>query len=189
MSDAWMLTFSGAEIQFKDFKPTDVCLDDITVSLARKARFNGHTTERVRNIYSVAQHSCLVHDRIEEQFPDSYQMRMAALMHDASEAYLPDMHPHLKTMFPGFKELENTFHGVIAERYGFDRTGDSYRAIKEVDLRMLATERRDLMAFGRREWEMLDDVEPYPEHIRCWSIEEGRNEFLIRFSQCLGLMS
>src|SRR6185503_5589264 len=56
--------------------------------LANLSRFGGHT----RAFYSVAQHSVIVSQLVEERGGDA-EDAFAALMHDATEAYLGDM-PH-----------------------------------------------------------------------------------------------
>ena len=109
--DPWMLTRSSKELDFFNPRPEDITIEDIAVSLAHKARFNGHTVGRIDQIYTVAQHSCHVHDYVAQEFPRVGELRLYALLHDASEAYLPDVHTQLKDHLQGFRKLEA---GVVA---------------------------------------------------------------------------
>ena len=77
----WILTWSGK--RFDLFEPTPEMIDprDIAQALGTIARFNGHTKEH----YTVAQHSVIVANLV----PPEHQL--AALLHDATEAYIGDM--------------------------------------------------------------------------------------------------
>ena len=184
----WLLTKTGKRVDFLDPKPGQITIEDIAWALAGKPRFNGHTVPRVR--YSIAQHSCLVHDRIQGEHPDCWATRLSALLHDAPEAYLPDLHTQLKTLLTGFRDLEGRFAEAISERYGLpDLSYEKKSEIKKVDRRMLATERRDLMAPGGDDWATLTGAgEPYATEIKPWPTETAYHEFLYRYGECIGLM-
>lgn len=70
--------FGGSHVDPFDFKPADVDIDTISHALAHQCRYAGH----VARFYSVAEHCCILFDRLRDPW---------ALMHDAAEAYLPDM--------------------------------------------------------------------------------------------------
>ena len=132
MSD-WFQTYTGK--QFHPMDPTvdeiDIC--DIARGLSMIARFNGHTLFH----YSVAQHSLLVSENV----PNA--VRLEALLHDASEAYLGDMVRPLKRSMPEYRAAEDRLERVIAERFGLIYPWPA--EVKEADNRALMTERRDCL--------------------------------------------
>jgi hypothetical protein len=114
---------------FSSFTPN---IEVIASALCFVNRYNGHA-----GAYSVAQHSIHVHQQIKFLFPNDYRLQMAALLHDAPEAYLGDITSPLKSLLPDYKEIESHYHKVIDKYYGIE-TKDP--RIKEVDLKILATE-------------------------------------------------
>jgi len=73
---------------------SDICWEDMAVGLA-VPRFGGHALPGAdgNRIYSIAQHSVVLHDYFAPI--DSYSARYA-LLHDAEEAYMGDIHGPLK---------------------------------------------------------------------------------------------
>ena len=117
----WMQTASGRAFDLLTPRPAQVSLDDIAHALARIARFSGHTPE----VWSVAAHSRLV-TRIVAQRSSDRELRLAALLHDAHEAYLGDMTRPVKEALawldPGAREtwrlLEQRIQGAIHHAFG-----------------------------------------------------------------------
>ncbi len=106
---------------------------------------------------------------------------MIALLHDASEAYLCDVPRPLKQVFDVYKEAEARLELIIFERFGllYDEMG----AVRDVDDRLLLTERRDLMAPGH--W-MVDESRCYPTAIVPWTSQYAEHQFLRRFNELQG---
>jgi hypothetical protein len=107
---------------------------------------------------------------------------LAALMHDASEAYLGDLpHPikHRSQLGAAFREAEEPLDRVIRDRFSIT---DASTAIKRIDRAVLATERR---AFSgeRWHWPELAGVEPLELELRAWSPDEAAEAFVRRFEE------
>lgn len=147
----------------------DVAIEDIAHGLAYQCRFNGQT----RTFYSVAQHSIIVAALVPEE------QRLAALLHDAAEAYLGDMVKPLKLLLPEFSAIEEQVSAIIAEKFGL--SGFAFPEIKRADLIALATEKRDLMPYSTESWETLRGISPLPQIIGPMSPEEAKAEFLAAF--------
>lgn len=175
--EPWMLTKTGLHFHFLDPKPEAICIEDIAWALSRKARFNGHTTNMIP--YSVAQHCCHAHDQMLVGTENCNDL-MWALLHDATEAYLPDVNSTLKDHLSGFRGMEFAVEGAIADRFGL-RTKPT--ALKEIDLCLLATERRDMMFDDPTPWEILEGVEPLRTRITPWGATTSYYEFLYRFGE------
>lgn len=148
----------------------DVAIEDIAHGLAYQCRFNGQTQE----FYSVAQHSLMVMQLVPAP------LRLAALLHDAAEAYLGDMVKPLKNLFPEFSAIEARVMQIIGERFAVDLEHLD-PAIKAADLIALATEKRDLMPHSTEAWANLRDIQPLPESIRPLTPLDAKSAFLDSF--------
>ena len=179
-------TQSGVEFFPFEPKMADVRLEDLAHALANKCRFTGHT----RFHYSVAQHSVLV-ARLAWRRGMSRDLQAWGLLHDATEAYLPDVASPLKGSlgvlvdrdtpagvfeeYEPFKVAEHRLCATIAARFGLDCNEPP--EIKVLDGQMYRAERHALMPVV--EWSTTpapdDDVPPILE----WSIDSAEQAFLM----------
>ncbi len=134
-TEHFISTFSGKKFHYLDPQPDEIDIVDIAHQLSLTCRFAG----ACREFYSVAQHSYLMTNLVPEEY------KMHALLHDASEAYLPDLPRPMKAELPKFKEMEATILWAVWDKYGLLGL-ESKGVIKEADNIMLATEARELMA-------------------------------------------
>src|ERR687884_1424292 len=136
----YLQTVSGRWVNPFDPNPEQLDAGDIARALANQCRFGGHC----RAFYSVAQHSVIVSQLVEERGGDA-EDAFAALMHDATEAYLGDMpHPlkHRSPLGAAFRDAEERVQAAIAERFGVP--ADTPSLVKEIDRALLAAERSAL---------------------------------------------
>jgi hypothetical protein len=168
----WIQTYSGRQFWPLTPKAEDLWIVDIAHALSHQCRFTGH----VREFYSVAQHSCLVHDLLVGSPCD---IRFCALMHDASEAYLVDLAKPLKNRLHAYEAAEEYLMSVIAKHYGFPWPMPD--VVKQADIILLFTERRDLMAAPPRPW--TGHAEPMEARIVPWTPSLARSEFIKRFAR------
>ncbi|WIX33211.1 hypothetical protein QO259_00695 [Salinicola sp. JS01] len=164
----FITTYSGLSVHLANPTPQMIDAGDIGRSLSRICRFGGHT----RQHYSVAQHCVLASQFV----PAEHQL--TALMHDATEAYVGDMVSPLKALMPEFKRIEGRFWAAIAERFGLPGAMDP--CIKNIDLILLATERRDLLCEGES-WDCLEGVIPLPMRIQPWSMDHAFGQWMARY--------
>ena len=103
-------TYKQLDVDPFDLKLTDIKIEDIAHALSMKCRFGGHCPV----FYSVAQHSviCSYYVSIKEQ--------MAALLHDASEAYISDIPSPVKYRLPDYLALERLVMEKIADVFQFE---------------------------------------------------------------------
>jgi 5'-deoxynucleotidase YfbR-like HD superfamily hydrolase len=171
-SQFWPLTAEGY-----------VYLNDIAHHLALRNRFSGATC----NPYSVAQHSVLVARVLE---PYGRDVQRQGLMHDAAEAYLPDIPRPIKQdvylwcndTMKEFCEVEDAIMQRVCEYAGCD--WPLHPAVKEADNRVCATERRDLMC-SHHDWGVMDEIEPYSFTIKPWKWQKAERKFLQMFEELL----
>ena len=171
-----IVTYSGLVFDPLDPDPTGVCIEDIAHSLSQQCRFTGHT----KKFYSVAEHSVLASEILPGE---PVETRLAALLHDASEAYLSDIPRPLKRRpeFAFYREAETRAMATICDRFGLS-TGEP-SIVKHADGVLLATEARDLMAPLHADWhhQEANGFEVLPRHIapRWWA--EVERDFLVAF--------
>lgn len=154
---SWILTRTGRRFDLLAPKADQVSTLDIAHALSQLCRFNGHTSRP----YSVAQHSLLVASIV----PAEHQL--AALLHDATEAYVGDMTRPLKALLPDFSAIEHGIWLAICERFQLDP--QLPECIHEADMVALATERRDLMPEHGESWPCLEGVTPAPWQLPEWT--------------------
>lgn len=170
-STNWIQTVTGRKFWPLSPRVEDVCIEDIAHALSLKCRFTGHTLE----FYSVAQHSILASHMVPP--PDA----LWALLHDATEAYLPDVARPVKKELEGFDAIEEQLARCIARR--FHLWWPMPESVARADLMLLATEFRDLMAPAPDAWRSLEGVEPLNQTIVPLPPAEVREMFLQRFEE------
>lgn len=130
-----MATARGGRFWPLDPRVEHVELIDIAHALSQKCRYNGHC----RRFYSVAEHSVLVSRFVPPE------LALWGLLHDATEAYIPDVIRPLKTQpeFAWFRDIEDRIAAVIAERFGLSWPEPA--EVKLIDRRITADEIEVLM--------------------------------------------
>lgn len=151
-------TNTGKVFDLKILDPDSICIEDIAHGLSRVARFGGQTDA----FYTVAQHSCLVMEMV----PDC--LRLQALLHDASEAYIGDMPSPFKMLMPDYKVLEDNLMKVIAHKFEFDYPLNFL--VKFSDKKILEVEFKN---FHDKEYEVFE----------VWKPDRAKAEFLQRYHQ------
>lgn len=177
MADGAIQTVSGRWIDPLAPEPASIDIDDIAQALSNQCRFGGHS----RAFYSVAQHSVLVADVCVERGTGPAEA-LAALMHDAGEAYLVDLpHPlkHRSELGAPYRLAEARLEEAIRARFGLVPTDG---ALKAIDRSLLATERA-LLTEGSDPWPELEGFEPLDLEIEPWVPARAKREFLARFEQ------
>jgi len=182
----WMQTASGQAFDLVNPSADDVNFDlDVIPALARIPRFTGHVAA---GPYSVAQH-CVEGAHAIMRETRRRDIAAAFLLHDAHEAYTGDIATPMaeaiaacsglvalqrtgsadvaatfnKTVEAALKLLKRRIDGAVHEAAGltYPLPDDVREAVKLWDLRMLATERRQLLAKGPKPWHSaIEQAEP-----------------------------
>lgn len=147
---------TNSGIYMNVFEPTLDMIDinDIAHALSALPRFGGH----LNKFYSVAQHSVMCAMRV-----NSIEDKRAALMHDASEAYMLDIPTPIKAKLPDYKIYEANLMAKIAEKFSFEFPLS--KEVKRVDEEML-----------HLEWDML--VINQHKLFHCLTSEMAKQSFL-----------
>lgn len=174
--ECWIQTLTGR--QFFPLAPRveDIAIDDIAGALSKLCRFGGHCTR----FYSVAEHS--VH--VASQAPAEH--KLAALLHDASEAYLVDIPSPIKPHLTNYRAIEDRLGAAIAEKFGF--AWPLPAEIKRLDTAILSDERAQSMAdigVAPRLWG--DPLPGLGVELRFWPPEEAQWWFETAFLRYSGV--
>jgi hypothetical protein len=185
------ITYTGQHFNFIHPDGGHVTSKAIAHQLSLNCRWSG----AVREFYSVAQHSCHVHDCVLEilaaeshpEDPFSLHLRLAALLHDASEFVTGDMATPLKRApnLKGFRAIEDRIMDMIMTKFGLPPQSWKNRIIKHADERCLVAEAEDLHPYYHKI--ILPDVSRFPQLLICpWPPALAEREFTSRFKSCFG---
>lgn len=183
-SSAWIETFSGVHFDLLKPKASMVRLVDIAHHLSLQCRFAG----ACRWFYSVAEHSCHVHDDLlelnvwwnwDKKAPARRIALLAGLFHDSPEAYASDCPSPLKHTLRDFCAAESRIAGAVTAWLGIRPGWFEADVIKMADLAALNIEAHDLFAGHGESWSL--PVEPVCDwHVECWTPHRAEREFLQR---------
>ncbi|MDX2102876.1 MAG: HD family hydrolase [Alphaproteobacteria bacterium] len=184
---AWQRMLSGRRLNLLDPSPLDVEVEDIALGLSRVARWNGQTTGAYP--FTVAQHSLVVLALVEAIKPlPARLMRLAALLHDASEYVTSDLiTPFKAAVGPGYKEVERRIEGAVHVRFGLPPTlpEEWRRQIKQADKDAAFLEAVQLAGFSVEEARKVLGYRRKPQAmtIAATDPETARLQFLAAFQR------
>jgi uncharacterized protein len=187
-----VLTRGGQMVDLLNPHPATIKLTDIALALSRIPRWNGHTLRP----WSVADHSLLVADLVGDADPN---LALAALLHDAHEAYIGDIVQPVQEALAtagrvegaeslDVKFLANRLNSAIGAAFPLDPELFLHDAVKAADRLALSIEATHLMpplASTGQHWlapTLPADLPPLPNR----SADAAQNAFLIRAFTLLG---
>ena len=135
-------TYTGKKFYFTDPEPDMIDIRDIAHSLSLQCRFMGHA----ETFYSVAEHSVAVSCIVDTE------NALAALLHDAAEAYLSDIPRPIKKLLPQYMELEEQVSQAIYSKFFLNVSHESWSDIKDADNTQLKTEAKYLLSSQGKDW-------------------------------------
>lgn len=168
----WMQTYTRRQFWPLDPRADEVFIMDIAVGLGNECRYAG----QIENHYSVAQHSVYV----SHQVPAEHAM--CALLHDAPEAYLKDIHRPLKRQLREYGPIEHAVWLAVAERFGLP--AEMPECVKKADDSVLLAEKAQIVGPSPVPWSIPGT--PADIHIGLWTPRRARLAFLDRFVQLGG---
>lgn len=175
-NDGWIQTFTGKRFYPFNPNPADIDIVDIAAALSKTCRFGGHTLKW----YSVAEHCVHVANHA---LPEH---KLAALLHDASEAYLVDVPRPIKPLIANYYSIEEKIERTIFERFGIEYPFPA--AVKLIDNRILSDERAQVMRqtdFSHEDWGST--LEPLGVTLNLWSPRESMEAYLSHAETYMGI--
>jgi len=164
----WMQTATGKQFWPLDPRPEEVDILDIAAHLSKICRYNGACDWH----YSVAQHSVYV----SHQVPSEHAL--AALLHDATEAYTCDIHRPVKKHLTNYAAIEAGVWRAIAERFGLPE--ELPQCVHDADDAVLLAEKAQIMRPAPAPWNVPG--QPAPIRIAYWTTDHAREAFLSRYT-------
>lgn len=155
----------------------DISIVDIAHALSLLSRGNG----QIKYFFSVAQHSI---NSYKEALARGYskKVQLAALIHDASEAYLSDITRPVKRELKEYQVIEKNLQDLIYQKYIIDGLSDEDLAeVLDVDNAILVYELDKLLDTQVESVSVLL-IEP---DLRFKDMREVKEEFLNIFNQLI----
>ncbi len=173
----FLVTIEGKKFYVLDPRPEDIDIYDITIALSKKCRWGGHCL----GFFSVAEHAVLCSYLVPPE------MAMSALLHDASEAYLPDLPSPIKDMpeFAVFREAEDLIHKAVASKFNLDYLDSP--EVKAADMRSRQIERNQIIPFPKTSQQAVNVEDLDGLVLRCLTHEAAEVLFLSRYREIKSL--
>lgn len=150
--DGLARTCSGKTLNLLSPTPDQIDIEDIATALSRTPMYAGES----EHFYSVAQHSFEVARNVDKQ-----QFRLAGLLSRAAAAYIGDI-SRIRASFPDLANAERRIQEAIHKRFGLPETlpEEMSREIQRVELKVQATEFRDLLPQDGFNWYEASGIYP-----------------------------
>lgn len=171
----WMQTRSGRAYHFENPRQHEITLGDIAHALSNICRYGGHANR----FYSVAEHSVRVSEVVERTHPEH---AFAALMHDATEAYVGDVPRPLKALLgPVYAALEAKAWAAICVKFAINPF--LHESVKAADNAVLLAERDVLLETPPIPWTWAAGLVPADVRIYGYAPNIARDEFIERYRE------
>lgn len=185
-----ILMGDGLYFDFEAPDATGMTIEDYAWGLAASNRFRGQTRDRFgrRTVYNVAQHCVLLASAMH----DAGHPREAVyqgLMHESDEVVWGDLPGPAKALLPPeVRALIKRSADAIDRRFAVP--SEHKDLVKHFDLRMLATEKRDLMPHASaEEWSHTGGAEPLAFSIDPWKPGQSARQFVNAYNFLKGTVS
>lgn len=150
-STPYLHCYSGKYFSILHPHPSQIDIRDIAHALSYQPRYNAHTKWG----YSVAHHSLLCSFYVDKGY------ELDALLHDKTEAYMPDLprgYKHHTEFGKGFIEYENKIDEIISKK--LQVAYPMPPQVKYIDNRILSNEFRDCL--HKVDLSRLENYDPIP---------------------------
>lgn len=144
ITDASIAWGGGKVYNFDEPNPEIITLEDAAYAIAYTVRWRGQARSNGRRcFYGVGQHVVF---GAEEMLAEGHDRKdaLAFLWHEPDEIVLPDMPGPVKPRLIGYREFADKQGSAALLRFGIEIRNPAL--VKRFDLRMMVTEKRDLMA-------------------------------------------
>lgn len=182
-----IMTSSGIEFDLLSPSASSFIVSDVVGAISRICRFGAQLSGPnvgEDDIYSVAQHSCYVHDLL-AQF-GRIRSKFWGLTHDCPEAFYGDKITPLKKHFPEHEALEDNAAATMRLAWGIPYNPRIAEAVHWADKVLGCAEA--FVVKPRAQAQRMYGCEDPPitlfqidPSFRCWTPSEARKQFMSRF--------
>ena len=191
---AWQRMLSGRKLDILSPSPLDVEIEDIALGLSRVTRWNGQTTGKYP--YSVAQHSMLVEELFNIEYPSlNKKWNLAALLHDAPEYVIGDLiTPFKYALNNSYRYVEDNLMKAIYLRFGLPALlpKNIEAKIKKIDKALAWFEAVDLAGYKENEASQIikrPNLISKHQNIVALSANDVEKKFLKRYQEIVTKIS
>lgn len=163
---------NGSYFDVANPDPDLITWDVIATGLSNVCRYGG----QLETFYSVAEHCVLMLEGYWAEGGRDMGVQIAILLHDGSEAFLGDMPKPIKNLLPDYSRLEAIVQDAVESRFGVNP--ECWEYVKELDRRMLVTEKRALFGASEPMWTGEEGIDPLSVRPLCWPSRMARVMFL-----------
>ena len=167
----WLSTLYVKKFHFLEPTPDEIDIRDIANALSKTCRYGGHCNR----FYSVAEHSVRLAGFM------NTPSKLSALLHDAEEAYVPDIPRPIKAVTKDLQDISFVIQEAILNKYKAIEA--DWNTIKKLDNRLLVTEAKELGVFNE-EWADLGELLDIQTDEFGWNPARARQLFLAAFKEC-----
>jgi uncharacterized protein len=171
-ADHRIMLHSGRIFDLANPNESDIQVEDVAHGLAHTCRYAG----QCKTFYSVAEHCVLVSRVVTTA-------KLAALFHDAAEAFVGDMSRPLKQLLPEYIKIEKNIERAIFDRFKIEWPAPS--EVKRADYSVMATEQIHLMPPGINSWLSSASISPADVEVRCLDPDAAKTLFLARYTELM----
>jgi hypothetical protein len=168
-------TFLGGQFWLLDPRPEEIDIRDIAHALSQTCRYRGMPLR----YYSVLEHCVLLATYTQTALGRPMQDVLAALLHDAHEAYSGDVITPYKNMYPEIRTFEHSLQNMIQEKYGVPAGKPEW--LNTIDQRIRWDEKMALMV-PRNDWKGMHADGPLNVAIQAWESHKAESIFLSAFN-------
>ena len=187
---AWQRMLSGRKLDILSPSPLDIEIEDIALGLSRVTRWNGQTTGK--HPYSVAQHSLLVEQLFNIEYPDlDKKWNLAALLHDSPEYVIGDLiTPFKYALNNSYRFVEDNLTKAIYLRFGLPAILPKHieSKIKKIDKALAWIEAIDVAGYSEKEASQIikkPNLNSKHKVIIAQSANHVKKNFLKRFQEII----
>jgi len=185
---------SGRKLDILSPSPFDIEIEDIALGLSRVTRWNGQTTGKYP--YSVAQHSVLVEELFNIEYPElDKKWNLAALLHDAPEYVIGDLiTPFKYALNNSYRYVEDNLMKAIFIRFGLPAILPIRieAKIKKIDKALAWLEAIEVAGYKQNEASQIikkPNLKTNHKNIVVLSANEVKTKFLKRFYEIVSEIS
>lgn len=171
-------TYTGLRVDPTNLKVEDINITDIARSLSQQCRYGGHT----RRHYSVAQHSVLLYRYARHVVREGYEVQLLALLHDAGEAYVPDLPRGLKyhELMTAYRSIGDAAQTIVEKAFGINVSPSDRARVKAWDGRIVNDEWAEVMHGERPTTKRVNRL---GVRVTRWGIDSAEDHFLQAFAE------
>ncbi len=173
--EAWLSTLYRKQFHFLQPIEDEIDILDIAHSTSLLCRFGGHC----RQFYSVAEHSVIVSTILQREGASTLT-QLGGLLHDAEEAYLPDIPAPIKRVMPEADKIYENIRGCIYRKYGIEQA--DWKHVEDIDSRLCITEAK-LLGLWNEDWAYVG--KPLPTALHLYLPYDAERAFIYRFTTLL----